>query len=130
MQGSERGQNGEEGRGCGNERDLRAWTARDMSITAGLQRAGGFFLLNYLGNMGMRSVVMKFGGSSVVDAPAIDRVTAIVAAERGRGSAPVVVVSALGGGTDALLALAQAARKGDPATVDPGIGALSRRRME
>ena len=78
----------------------------------------------------MRSVVMKFGGSSVVDAPAIDRVTAIVAAEGGRGSAPVVVVSALGGVTDALLTLAEAARQGDSATVDPGIEGLCRRHMD
>ena len=33
----------------------------------------------------MRSVVMKFGGSSVADAAAIDRVVSIVAAERGKG---------------------------------------------
>ena len=32
----------------------------------------------------MRAVVMKFGGSSVVDAAAIDRVVSIVEAERAR----------------------------------------------
>jgi aspartokinase len=53
----------------------------------------------------MRSVVMKFGGSSVVDAPAIDRVIGIVQAQREKGLAPVVVVSALGGVTDMLLEL-------------------------
>ena len=58
----------------------------------------------------MRPVVMKFGGSSVVDATAIDRVVSIVDREQGRGNAPVVVVSALGGVTDSLLALTEAAR--------------------
>jgi aspartate kinase len=58
----------------------------------------------------MRVVVMKFGGSSVVDATAIDRVVSIVDRERIRGGAPVVVVSALGGVTDSLLALAEGAR--------------------
>src|SRR5262249_6187809 len=73
----------------------------------------------------MRSVVMKFGGSSVVDAGAIDRVARIVAAEQERGSTPVVVVSALGGVTDALLALASAARHGDSAAVDAGLESLA-----
>ncbi|HEX4566826.1 MAG TPA: lysine-sensitive aspartokinase 3 [Vicinamibacterales bacterium] len=78
----------------------------------------------------MRSVVMKFGGSSVVDAAAIDRVARIVAAEHGRGSAPVVVVSALGGVTDGLLALANAARHADSAAVDAGLESLSARHHE
>jgi aspartate kinase len=69
---------------------------------------------------------MKFGGSSVVDAAAIDRVSRIVA-EQARSSMPVVVVSALGGVTDALLALAGAARLGDSAAVDAGLESLSRR---
>jgi aspartate kinase len=70
---------------------------------------------------------MKFGGSSVVDATAIGRVCGIVAAELARGTVPVVVVSALGGVTDALLALADAARQGNRAAVDAGLEALSRR---
>ena len=73
------------------------------------------------------TVVMKFGGSSVVDAAAIDRVCAIVGAQRAAGNVPVVVVSALGGVTDALLALAASARLGDSATVGAGLEALSRR---
>jgi len=73
---------------------------------------------------------MKFGGSSVVDAGAIDRVARIVASEQGRGSTPVVVVSALGGVTDALLALASAARQRESAAVDAGLEALSRRHSE
>jgi aspartate kinase len=54
---------------------------------------------------------MKFGGTSVQDAEAIDRVAAIVrerAAER-----PVVIVSALAKMTDQLLAMAAAAGAGD-----------------
>ena len=48
-------------------------------------------------------VVMKFGGSSVATAAALSRVCAIVHAEQ---RPRVVVVSALGGVTDALLELA------------------------
>lgn len=45
---------------------------------------------------------MKFGGTSVADAAALENVAQIVAAQRER--APVVVVSAMSGVTDALLA--------------------------
>src|SRR5437764_14079864 len=56
-------------------------------------------------------IVMKFGGTSVQDAEAIDRVAAIV---RGRLSQhPVVVVSALAKMTDQLLAMASAAGSGN-----------------
>ena len=79
----------------------------------------------------MRSVVMKFGGSSVADAAAIDRVVSIVAAERGRGRAPVVVVSALGGVTDRLLALAEAARTGNEGgQIEEGLAVLRRRHVD
>ena len=55
-------------------------------------------------------IVMKFGGTSVQDAEAIDRVAAIV---RGRlAERPVVVVSALAKMTDQLLAMAGAAGAG------------------
>ena len=47
------------------------------------------------------SIVMKFGGSSVADANALENVARIVAAQRERR--PVVVVSAMSGVTDALL---------------------------
>src|SRR5215218_1604329 len=75
----------------------------------------------------MRTVVMKFGGSSVVDAPAIERVARIVAIRRTPEILPVVVVSALGGVTDALLALAAAARGGDATAVSDGVHALMAR---
>ena len=56
-------------------------------------------------------IVMKFGGTSVQDARAIDRVAAIVR-ER-RTERPVVVVSALAKITDQLLAMAAAAAAGN-----------------
>ncbi len=58
-------------------------------------------------------IVMKFGGTSVQDAQAIDRVAEIV---RERLDAkPVVVVSALAKMTDQLLAMASAAGEGNRA---------------
>jgi aspartate kinase len=60
-----------------------------------------------------RLVVMKFGGTSVEDAKAILRTADIVRGRRERGLQPVVVVSALGGVTDLLLAAAAAAGSGD-----------------
>ncbi len=47
-------------------------------------------------------VVMKFGGTSVADAAAFENVARIVSAER--AASPIVVVSAMSGVTDALLA--------------------------
>ena len=56
-------------------------------------------------------IVMKFGGTSVEDAAAIDRAACIV---RERvPEKPVVVVSALAKVTDQLLAMARAAGAGD-----------------
>jgi aspartate kinase len=78
----------------------------------------------------MRAVVMKFGGSSVADATAIDRVASIVAAELARDRTPVVVVSALGGATDALLDLTKAAIRNDKGAVDAGLEALAERHFE
>ncbi len=57
-----------------------------------------------------RPLVMKFGGTSVADAGAIARVADIVTRARSESAGPVVVVvSAMGGLTDRLLALAAAA---------------------
>ena len=56
-----------------------------------------------------RIVVMKFGGTSVEDAVAIKRTASIVAGRHARGLQPVVVVSAMAGVTDQLLAAAAAA---------------------
>jgi aspartate kinase len=55
-------------------------------------------------------IVMKFGGTSVESAVAIERVAGIVKARLERR--PIVVVSAMGKTTNKLLALAQAAIKG------------------
>jgi aspartate kinase len=58
-------------------------------------------------------VVQKFGGTSVADPPAIRRLVDIVRAARQRdGRGPAVVVSAMSGVTDALLALANDAALG------------------
>jgi len=54
--------------------------------------------------------VMKFGGTSVADAHAFENVARIVASQT--SAAPVVVVSAMGGVTDALLAATIAAGEG------------------
>ena len=55
-------------------------------------------------------IVMKFGGTSVESAAAIERVAGIVKAREQRR--PVVVVSAMGKTTNKLLAIAQAAIQG------------------
>jgi aspartate kinase len=68
-------------------------------------------------------VVMKFGGTSVADPDAITRLIGIVRQQRQRsnGRAPVVVVSALGGVTDQLVAVARMAEEGES---DPAVAAL------
>jgi aspartate kinase len=61
-------------------------------------------------------VVMKFGGTSVADPEAIARLIGIVRHQRERfsaGAPPVVVVSALAGVTDQLVAVARMAEDGD-----------------
>ena len=59
------------------------------------------------------SVVMKFGGTSVADPDAINRLIGIVRQQQAKtNSAPVVVVSALSGVTDRLVAIAQMAEDG------------------
>ncbi len=56
-------------------------------------------------------IVMKFGGTSVEDANAIDRVAGIVKSRL--PEKPVVVVSAMAKVTDTLLSMARAAGSGD-----------------
>lgn len=58
-------------------------------------------------------VVMKFGGTSVEDAVAINRTAGIVQGRRDKGLMPIVVVSAMAKVTDQLLAAAAAAGRGD-----------------
>ncbi|HEY0242154.1 MAG TPA: lysine-sensitive aspartokinase 3 [Gemmatimonadaceae bacterium] len=55
-------------------------------------------------------IVVKFGGTSVGDAAAIDRSAQIVKSKLDRN--PIVVVSALGGATNALLAVGEQSGKG------------------
>jgi aspartate kinase len=66
------------------------------------------------------SIVMKFGGTSVADAAALENVAQIVAAQR--ESRPVVVVSAMSGVTDALL---ESARIASEQSVKEAIAALN-----
>ncbi len=61
----------------------------------------------------MKTITMKFGGTSVGSPEAIATVADIVRAERERGNRVVVVVSAMGGVTDMLLRSVQAAVEGD-----------------
>jgi aspartate kinase len=70
---------------------------------------------------------MKFGGTSVKDIEAVARLLRIVARER---RARLVVVSALSGVTDALLAVARLAEAGDGAGARDAVRALHRRHEE
>jgi aspartate kinase len=76
--------------------------------------------------------VLKFGGTSVADRAAIERLAGIV--RTGRDSDPrpgtVVVVSALGGVTDQLLSLADRARTGDAEGARGVVEALRARHHE
>lgn len=73
-------------------------------------------------------IVMKFGGSSVGSAQAMLQVADLVG--RYRDARPVLVVSALQGVTDELLALADSALAGDLGAVEDGIAALRVRHRE
>jgi aspartate kinase len=79
------------------------------------------------------SVVMKFGGTSVADPDAIGRLIGIVQrqqAKRANGTAPVVVVSALAGVTDKLVAVAQLAEDGEAARAAAELEALQERHLD
>src|SRR3954468_1382060 len=83
-------------------------------------------------------VVMKFGGTSVADVAAIERLISIVRAARQvaiqpestdwRG--PVVVVSAIGGATDRLLGIAAEAGAGDLDGARANVAALRDRHLD
>ena len=72
------------------------------------------------------STVLKFGGTSVADTAALQRVAGVVQRAQ-RTTRPIVVVSALAGVTDALLAAADAAASGD---LQPQLAALLERHAE
>jgi len=69
-------------------------------------------------------IVMKFGGTSVRDAAAVDRLVEIV---RRQTQPPVLVVSALAKVTDGLLQIAQLAERGDGGAAAKAVQALHRR---
>ena len=73
-------------------------------------------------------IVLKFGGTSVADLAAIDRVVSIVGSRLER--APVVVVSALAGTTNSLLKIAHDAARGDRAAARSALSALRDRHLE
>src|SRR5262245_39883653 len=80
----------------------------------------------------MKSVVMKFGGTSVADADAIRRLIAIVSAQAARSCAPavaVVVVSAMSKVTDQLLRMTADASRGERATISGGVDEIRRRHL-
>lgn len=72
-------------------------------------------------------IVVKFGGTSVADADAIDRAAAIVRQRAPRR--PLVVVSALGGATNALLAIAEQASSSQLIAAIRGVETLRDRHL-
>lgn len=73
-------------------------------------------------------IVSKFGGTSVADAEAITRTAEIIRGRRERR--PVVVVSAMAGVTNDLLALAERAVQGELLTAMQAVEALRHRHFE
>jgi len=73
--------------------------------------------------------VLKFGGTSVADAEALQRVAGLVRRAR-HITRPIVVVSALAGVTDTLLAAADAAANGDAERMPPQLDVLLERHAE
>jgi aspartate kinase len=76
-------------------------------------------------------VVMKFGGTSVADPEAINRLIGIVRHQRqsADGRAPVVVVSALSGVTDQLVAVTRMAEEGETDRAAAALKALLERHV-
>ena len=76
------------------------------------------------------SVVMKFGGTSVADPDAINRLIGIVRQQQAKTkSPPLVVVSALAGVTDKLVALVQLTEDGASAKAAAEVEALLQRHL-
>ena len=72
-------------------------------------------------------IVVKFGGTSVGDAPAIERLSEIVRSRLPRH--PIVVVSAMGGATNALIAIAEQAASGQLISAIRGVEGLRERHL-
>ena len=75
-------------------------------------------------------IVLKFGGTSVGDAEAIARTGRIVSTRVDQGAGAVIVVSALAGVTNALIALAEQAAKGHLIGALGAVEGLRSRHME
>ncbi|HVS21894.1 MAG TPA: hypothetical protein VHD88_08605, partial [Pyrinomonadaceae bacterium] len=75
-----------------------------------------------------KPTIMKFGGTSVADAAAFERVARIVRAHK--DARPVVVVSAMSGVTDALLRGIETAASGDVSSALASIDAHLARHLE
>ncbi|MBF0312443.1 MAG: lysine-sensitive aspartokinase 3 [Oligoflexia bacterium] len=75
-------------------------------------------------------VVMKFGGTSVQDAKAIDRVCMIVRTRLDSGQRPVVVLSAIAKGTDALIEAGALASEGKISEAREKIAKLRERHLQ
>src|SRR5579864_937920 len=73
-------------------------------------------------------IVMKFGGTSVESAEAIERVAEIVASRRKQS--PVVVVSAMGGVTDQLVSMGNASASGDLDTALTALESMRERHLQ
>jgi len=73
-------------------------------------------------------IVAKFGGTSVGDSAAIERAAGIIADRLSRQ--PLVVVSALGGATNALVAIAEQAASGQLILAIRGVEALRERHLQ
>src|SRR5262249_22375133 len=76
------------------------------------------------------SVVMKFGGTSVADPDAITRLVGIVRDRAAGGAPPTIVVSALAGVTDRLVAIAQLAEIGEGEQAARDLNALVERHVK
>jgi aspartokinase len=72
---------------------------------------------------------MKFGGTSVADPDAINRLIGIVRQQESKAGAPVVVVSALARVTDSLVAILQLAEDGEGARAASDLQALLERHI-
>ncbi len=72
-------------------------------------------------------IVMKFGGTSVKDAPAVRRLVEIV---RAQTSPPVLVVSALARVTDGLIGVARLAEQGEGAAAAQAVRELHQRHRD
>ena len=73
-------------------------------------------------------IVVKFGGTSVGDAEAIERAASIVLTKRERH--PIVVVSAMAGVTNALLAIAEQSARGQLIGAIRSVEGLRERHMQ